>query len=369
MSAFSPLNNSQGSFTLTALGAQKIKGINELFREMDVDGRDSIGLDHVMQVVQQSKSLNDRDQKKWVKKLEAQIEQARRFNQSSGSISSLRLQEGGIVNFSDQKGEPSLDPTAFRNLLMKLTEKDTAEEFEDFYHQFLKCIKETEAATNGSNLKRMIWQMFRLLDHNHDGYVDLEEITPLLKVQSKTDQKIVTRFHHFVQNKRFALSPDEEREVEARHDAKFFDPSEGEVLTVDDLGSPLINTSTFGKREDKDQSQLITLSDFQNLILSLFTSSTGSPLSPTSPATTEQIQTKRVKELLEDITKIKKEREAQYLQAFKVHDIMNEILEDVLKEEPLDVLAGIARSVERLQRTGKYPRQMVAWKSAPTTPK
>eukprot|EP00388_Colpodella_angusta_P001262 GDKJ01004091.1.p1 GENE.GDKJ01004091.1~~GDKJ01004091.1.p1 ORF type:complete len:215 (-),score=29.48 GDKJ01004091.1:101-745(-) len=209
----------------------------------------------------------------------------------------------------------------------------------------------------------MIWQMFRLLDFNHDGYIDIEEIKPLLKIQSKTDQKVITRFHHYLQNKKFAFSPDEEREVEARHDSKFFNPSEGEILTLDDLGSPLFNTY---RREEKEQSQLITLHDFQTLVLTLFSSSNGSPMSPASPVNTEEALVKRVQELLDDVTKVKREREVQYLQAFKVHDIMNEIIEDILKEEPLDVLSGITRSVERLQRTGKYPRQMAAWKLSST---
>ena len=53
------------------------------------------------------------------------------------------------------------------------------------------------------------------------------------------------------------------------------------------------------------------------------------------------------------------QREYQkWLDDNKVNNILDSILEDLLRERPRDVLSGIARSCARIKRTGQYTRTL-----------
>lgn len=282
--------------------------MRDLFYKWDLDGNGSIGLGELLQVIQAGDRLESKDQMKALKKLEVQIQQAKRTNQSTGSMNALKLNSGGVVNFSDQSGEPSLDPAAFNGLINNLTKRDSAEEFDAFTAFCLNAVEEAEKSTHGSQIKKAIWEIFCTLDRNRDGFVDLDEIEPLLKIETKADRKNVIRWKHFLVNK----------ELRAEED--------------------------FAQAAEKDEDEYalkVSLHDFHQFLHKMCDN-----------------DEKKIYELLALVKKDAQHKQIQYICDMKIHEIMNEIMEDLLREEPNDVLAGITRSVERLGRTGKFPKML-----------
>jgi hypothetical protein len=291
--------------------SRRSTAIDELFVKWDFGGNCCIRFSELLQILQASERLSNKDQQKWVKRLEYQIEQGRRFNSQVGSSASLSVLSGGIVTFGDATGEPSLDPKAFHDLIMHLTEKDQPEEFDEFVCFCEKAVVEAAESTQGSKLQREIWEMFRLLDTNSDGFVDLVELEALIGHQSK---KQLIKWKHYLHNK--------VNEIPQTHNSAHQKEDGNESGSDDD---------------DERTSLRLTLSDFQKFIH-------------------EYVEKKeeRIGELLTLVRKTTQKKNVDYIVNFKIHEIMNEVMEDLLKEKPVDILGGITKSVERLKRTKKY---------------
>lgn len=280
--------------------------LSDLFYKWDLDGNGSVSLGEFLQVIQAGERLDSKPQQKALKKLEAQLHQARRTNQSTGSMNALKLPTGGIVNFSDLNGEPSLDPEAFVGLFSNLVNKDSPESFDELHAFCLNAIEEASKSTHGSKIKKAIWEIFCTLDRNRDGFVDLDEIEPLLRVETKADRKKVIRWKHYLVNKELREVEDFARQAES----------------------------------DEDEYSLqVSLHDFHEFIHKMCENDEN-----------------KIYELVSLVKKEVQQKQVSYICDMKIHEIMNEIMEDLLKEEPDDVLAGIQRSVERLKRTGNFPK-------------
>lgn len=295
---------------ITEEQSHRNKSITDLFYRWDYSGEGLISLSHLLQILQASERISNKEQKKWVKQFEIEVNNARRSLRSSGENSgrgsSFSLLSGGTINFAEVSGEPSLDPATFRLLVMNLTNKDSAVEFDAFMTFAHKAVEEATNSSQGSKLKREIFDMFRMLDVNHDGHVDMDEIEVLLKTDTKADKKHVTKWKYYLNNKEFA------------------DPSKQA-----DMDSPT------------KSSTMLTLADFQKFVHTYIDQ-----------------KEERIPQLVSSVKKAVQERQVQYIIEYKVHDIVNDIMEDLLKEQPCDVLAGITKSVERLRRTDKYPRTL-----------
>jgi Ca2+-binding EF-hand superfamily protein len=229
---------------------------------------------------------------------------------------SFSLSDGGAVNFSDVTGEPSLDPDAFHRLINNLTASDTEEEFAEFFKFCSKAVLDAAESTSGTKLQREIWEMFRLLDTNNDGVVDLRELEVLVGPQSK---KQLIRWKHYLANKLYQSS--------------------GTIpQTLSGATAPVGNDV-----EDEDEDPIMmarcsmTLRDFQKFVK-------------------EYVHHKeeRIPDLVAAVRRESQVKQIQYIVQFRVHEVLNEIMEDLLKERPYDVLSGIRKSVDRLDRTGKY---------------
>ena len=285
--------------------------LEDLFAQWDLDGNGSVGFGELMQVLQSSERKSDKNQAKWVRKIEAQINQGRQANRSrrgSGG-STMALKMGGVINFPDHDGEPSLDPEAFVSFLYHITHKDTDEEFADFVAFCRSGVEAAAEQTHGSKSKKAAWKMFQLLDVNHDGFVDLTELEVLLNAESKADKKHVAKWKAYLYNK--GRDNDKVREED-------------------------INDDTKEKYNIK-----MSLHDFQSFVAEYMGDDEN-----------------KVYNLLTSVEKAVQAKQLKYLTEFKVQDIMNDIMGDILKERPRDVLAGIAKSVQRLQRTGAYPKML-----------
>lgn len=291
--------------------SRRSAAIDDLFVKWDFGGNCCIRFSELLQILQASQRLSNKDQQKWVKRLEFQIEQGRRFNNHVGSTASLNVLSGGVVTFGEVTGEPSLDPKAFHQLVMHLTEKDQPHEFDEFVEFCLRAVVEAAESTQGSKLQRDIWEMFRLLDTNSDGFVDLVELEALIGHQNK---KQLIKWKHYLNNK--------VNEIPQVHGHE---------------GSEHVDESGSDDDEDERKALRLTLAEFQKFVR-------------------EYVEKKeeRVGELLVLVRKDLQKRNVDYIVKYKVHEIMNEVMEDLLKEKPVDVLTGIVKSVERLRRTKKF---------------
>lgn len=287
----------------------------ELFSRWDLSGNGAVAFAELMQVLQHSERVAAKDSQKWVRRIEAQIQQGKQANRSRrGSATSLKLQIGGTINFNDLDGEPSLDPDAFVAFLHAITHKDSEEEFNDFVTFCRAGVEGAIQSTQGSRSKQLVWQMFRLLDVNNDGFVDLVELEVLLKTESKSDKKHVAKWKAYLLNK--GRDEDKIREEDLSQDEE----------------------SAAAK-----YSLRMSLKDFQ-LFLHEYCGGENSE--------------EKVAALLGAVEVAVQEKNVKYITEFKVQDIINDIMGDLLRERPKDVLAGIEKSVHRLQRTGKYPKPL-----------
>lgn len=291
--------------------------LGDLFQRWDLNGDQAVGFGELMQVLQSSEKSGSKDALKWVKKVEAQITQGREANKRKrGSVTQLKAQSGGYINFSEADGEPSLDPEAFTGFLMAITEKMDRDEFEEFVEFCKSGVEAAQESTHGSKMKKDIWKMFQLLDLNMDGFVDLTELEVLLAVESKADKKHVAKWKAQLLNKTRDEEKIKEEDVEEDERGIKYEMK----LSLNDFQAFL------GEYVGEDEARLTNL------------------LTGVESAVQERVQVK-------------------YILEFKIQDIMNEIMGDLLQERPRDVLAGVSRSVARLQRTGKFPKMLPPRKS------
>lgn len=296
--------------------------IRDLFSFWDLDGNGTVEYGEMQQILQASQRIDSKDKLKWVKKFEAEINQGQRENRR-GSLSSISVTGGGQINFSEVDGEPSLDPDAFVNFLLRLTRKDSDEEFLELVEFSKKWIADASSSTQGDKLKRDIWSIFQMLDSNNDGYVDWLELEVLLNAERKADRKIVLKWKAIVQNK-----VNEQLSLPGRGSAR-------------GAGTPI--------PEGDDRRLRMDLHTFQ-LFLHEFVETDAEA---------------RIAQLVSVVRKAVQEQQIAYILHARVHDVIQDIMEDLLKERPQDVLAGIEKSVQRLRRTQKFPKPLKKAKDAP----
>lgn len=336
---------------------RRLLAFDDLFRQWDLNGDGYVSYSELIQILQASQRLGTKEQSKWVKRLEAQIVQGTRSNTArSGSVTSLSIgSDGGVVNFRDVTGEPTLDPVAFASLLKTLTDKNTQKEFDDFVRACGEAVKEASQATQSTRLRREVWEMFQALDTTHAGNVLLQDFESII---GDTHKKTVVRWKHYLRNKvmeRKSSSLQKEVKKEGS-DPLLSSGAQGGTNGVlaalpSGLGAQMaaIQSSRAslcfeavddGDDEDAevDDRLAVSLPDFQKFM---------SEVEKQNPAQYSLIR--------EMIQKTDQERQVRYILNLHVSDILNEVVEDLLKERPLDVLAGIAKSVERLRRSNKYP--------------
>jgi Ca2+-binding EF-hand superfamily protein len=327
---------------------RRLVAVDQLFREWDLNGDGFVSYSELIQILQASQRLGTKEQSKWVKRLEAQIAQGKGSRSTrSGSVTSLSMgSDGGVINFSEVTGEPSLDPVAFASLLKNLTEKNTPKEFDDFVHTCRDAVREASQATQGTKTRREIWEMFQALDTTHSGNVLLEDFEAII---GDTHKKTVLRWKHYLRNKAMERKTSNLQIKKEGSD----DPLLASGGGTSGLGAAIAaiqsNRASFcfesvdaGDLEESeiDDRLSVTLPDFQKFMTEVEKSNSGQYFS--------------IRSMIE---KTLQERQVRYILNLRVADIMNDVMEDLLKERPLDVLAGIAKSVERLRRSNKYPVQ------------
>lgn len=327
-----------------AESTRRRNAIQSIFNAWDLDGNGEVGFGELTQILHSAQMMSNKEAMKWVRKMEAQIQQARNTNQVHGSQRSLQLHGGGYVNFSEVDGEPSLDPEAFESFIFSMTSKDTQEEFDRFIVTADLVVRDAAEATHGSKLKRDVWEMFQLLDINSDGFVDMKELEMLLVVEHRDDRKLLTKWKHQLRNKCSSgrlitgRSPESEP-IQPAADASAPQPAaprstRASIVAVDGPEPP---------EAAVEQDMKLSLRDFQLFLK-------------------EYVEGKeeRVPAILAAVRKAVQEKHIEYILKFRVHDIINEVMDDLLRERPVDVLEGIKRSVCRLQRTNKYPKPIVS---------
>lgn len=283
---------------------RRSEAINKLFSLWDLDGNGFVGYHELMQILQSSLKLSNPTQMKAVKRFEANLIQAR-TQSKRGSQAHLNLPQGGSVAFDEVNGEPTLDPKAFTSFLLSVMSKAEKAEFDDFLEVCASAVVDAQQSTQGSQQKKELWEIFQMLDSNHDGYVDMDEIEVLLECESKADRKQIMRWKHYLQTRAYEerRNPDGEEELQ------------------------------------EDPGLKLTLADFHKFVNDYV-----------------ENRQERITQILEAMRKQVQEKQVAYIVQFKVHEVINDIMDDLLRERPQDVLEGIKKSVERLQRTYKYPK-------------
>lgn len=299
-----------------------------LFSAFDLDGNGVVGLNELLQVVQSSRRVGDKQHMKRVRMLEAEIRQGVELRKRTG-VNSVNLKSGGAINFSATDGEPSLDPAAFTNFIVGFTAKDTQQEFDAFVSVAKQGVEDALERTAGTSFRRSVWAMFQLLDVNQDGFVDLNEMEAMLKAESKDDKKHLSKWR--------AIAA--QRKLEAGSSlAPVTSTAEAEALAsmaVTPESTVVVSTPTTA---DKEKLRL-TLHDFQQF-MEEYTDN----------------DEKRLEALLGRVRDTMQAEYGRYLQQYKVNDIIDAVVDDLIRERPHDVLDGIIRSCERMKRTGTYAR-------------
>jgi Ca2+-binding EF-hand superfamily protein len=295
-----------------------------LFSECDLDGNGVVGLQELLQVIQSSRRGGDKKHVKRIRQLEAEIRQAVETNKKTGNaMQHMALKSGGLVSFAQGHGEPSLDPEAFASVVVALTKDDSAEDFNGFVATARAAVDDAVELTRGSQQRRAVWSMFQLLDVNQDGFVDLAELEVLLDVETKSDKKAVSKWRAVLSQRKLeyhALAP-----ITSALDA----------LASTNVSPETTASGVFSVPGDDHAPLKLTLADFQHFILE-FTENDES----------------RVEALLSRVREAMQTKYNAYLEANRVNQILDSVLEDLIRERPHDVLDGIIRSCERIKRTG-----------------
>ena len=331
---------------------RRVTAVDELFRQWDLSGSGCVRYSELLQILQASQRLGTKEQSKWVKRLEAQIAQGKRANSlRSGSVVSMSLANiGGAINFSEVTGEPSLDPVAFASLISHLTEKDSPKEFDDFVQFCGEAVKEASRATQGTMLQRDIWEMFRSLDSTNSGFIFLDDLASIIGDKYK---KVLLRWKYYLRNNQLSRKSSMPQKSSAQGEDLFASGSSGVAAAMASLAQN--NRASFcfddgsteqeyaADEDDENEERLtVTLPDFQKFMHEI-----------------ERRDQHTFGLIRQAIQKAIQDRQIRYILNFRVADIMNDIMEDLLKERPVDVLSGIVKSVDRLRRADKYPRPVV----------
>lgn len=305
--------------------------VQGLFSAFDLDGNGSVGLQELLQIVSSSKestSAADKRNHKIIRLLEAEVRQAAETNRKvGGAMSFVALRTGGNVIFAAADGEPSLDPAAFTNFLLSITKDVSEDEFNAFIEAAKEAVTEAYDRTQGSAFRARVWSVFQLLDVNQDGFVDLDELELLLNVETKSDRKAMSRWRHVLTQRHLDATGSVSSAANSSPPSRDVSPES----TVNTMASTLNTASTAVAR--------LTLSDFQQFVKE-FTDGNED----------------RVATILENVRAAMQAEYNKYLQQNKVNDILDAVLEDLIRERPYDVLEGIIRSCQRMQRTGAYRR-------------
>lgn len=358
---------------------------DELFKAFDLDGNGAVGLAEMTQVLDACKQRRkegkpgapvdaalERSRAKWLSSLKSQIRQmheqvkrrqsAASFNMKSGIGSGRTNSDVGQIHFmadvAQGDGDPSLSPDAFAEFIRVFAGKYSEDDFATFVTEMRAAVEQAYENTMGSKKKKMIWELFQLMDVNHDSLVDVKELSLLLHVENKKDKKSIARFKALLKQRKIdhkraagsfvdlgatagvtlagtarasfsAGSPD----ASGRKKSVFVTGDDG-ILTIKDEDV----TGGHDSDDDDDESPPLLLRDFQKFLNDFF----GDNMD-------------RLEAALKMVRAAIQETHRRYLTEMKVDEIMNDILEDLLRERPHDVLDGIVRSVGRLRRLGHFP--------------
>lgn len=312
-----------------------------LFSSFDLDGNGSVGVQELMQVVQATKRDGNRKRLKVIRQLEAVVSQAVMTNQKTGVSNSIALKTGGHITFAEVNGEPQLDPEAFVNLLLHLTADVDENGFDEFVEVSRHAVDEAYQRTQGTSLRKVIWNMFQQIDVNSDGFVDMSELELLLNIETKHDKKAVSKWKNILSQKQLEAHKFES----ASRPGSATNREAGIVQDASAEAIAEIEAEVSGSA-NKEDSLRLTLADFQHFIFEF---------------TDEKEE--RITNLYEAVAKHMRERHQAYLDENKVGAVMDAVLEDILRERPKDVLEGIIRSCKRMQRVGHSHRTLTRVKS------
>lgn len=278
----------------------KTAKIEALFDLFDLDGNGNVSFLELIQIVESAKGHMTESSQRWLAKLEAQVKAAREtHHRCRGSMKNMRFL-GGIINF-EQDGEPTMDPSAFEHFIRQVTDNESDAEFDLFVTLCQKARTDAFEITHGTKLKKIIWDIFQLLDRNRSGTIDLSELEELIEAEQRNDKKVLLKWRHQLAQR--------------------------------------------NRSGDIDSPTSMTLPMFQ-LCMSEFTDNNIERAEAVKSVVAARFEAKV----------------ARYLEDMKVASIMEEILVDLKRERPADVLEGIHRTVNRLQRKGLFPRR--AYRSA-----
>jgi Ca2+-binding EF-hand superfamily protein len=313
------------------------ESIAALFELFDLDGNGSVGLNELTQVMHASRKskTKNRQHRKWVLQLEANVRQAVETNKKMGHSHDYQLKTGGKIEF-DTDGEPSLDPAAFEAYVLKVTEGISDADFLAFVETSNEAVDTAREHTAGNDGKKIIWNIFQMLDNNRDGFVDLDELEVLLEIETKSDKKAIAKWKAELTQKQHDdaanqanLSP--ERSVSPGGALE-------DVLDNTTASQVLPAVTMF----DSAGLLRLALADFQHFMHDF----------------TGGAQVEKLNAIYDNVAKALRQKHQQYLDTMKVSEIMDRIVDDLLRERPRDVVQGIKASCERMQRVGVFPRKL-----------
>ena len=281
---------------------QRTAAFLEMFQSFDLDGNGTVGIQELHQVMQASARVGTKEHHKVLRRFEAQVHQAAANAKASGGQPAEAY--GGLVTFDGVNGEPSFDPNAFASFMTDLThDLDNEADFQAFCTGAMSAVEDAKEQTAGNNPKKMGWTLFQTLDANGDGYVDLNELTLLLDVNSLHDKKEVAKWK----------------------------------VVVEQKYKSQIAEGTGVAAATGDEAVKMKLSDFQ-AFLEEFTGGSEARLT-------------QIAETVQDEMSAKYD---MYLRQHRVDEIFEMIRMDLCKERPDNALAGIQKSVERMKRVGFF---------------
>lgn len=357
---------------------------DELFKSFDLDGNGAVSFSELQQVLEASKQRRkdghegapvdaalERQRTKWLMAVKSQIHQAREQVKRRQSAASFSLKSSGSTvgnsagtikfmgNVTTGDGDPSLDPDAFAEFIRVFAGKYNDEDFATFVSDIRAAVELAYENTFGSKKKKLIWELFQLMDVNHDALIDMKELQLLLNIETKKDKKSLAKWKAILHQretdkKRTSMrqpdtsgtsspesfnnsvnSPTNVQNAKERKMSRFV-PNEEGILTIKDE-----DVTGHDSDEEDDSSPPMTLRDFQDFLSDFY----GDDV-------------ERLEATCNHVRDIILNANRRYLSEMKVDEIMNDIIEDLLRERPHDVLEGIVRSVNRLRRIGNFPAKV-----------